>query len=147
MSTFEDLFSGVNFKSTVTRYCQQIGWKVAEVDDRHAMLKFTMESGRNQVLWILRYDKTLEFSVPSMAQFDREEDIPHFLSTVLMRRSSQKKIGFWCIEEINGRYIYSCMHNAEIQLMDIPYFRDVVVALISECDEFEGILLDMLNRQ
>lgn len=147
MSSFESLFSGVNFKSTVQKYCQQIGWKIAEIDDKHAVLKFSMDSGRNQNLWIIRYESTLEFSVPSMANFDSEDNIPHYLSSLLLKRNSQKKIGFWCIEEIGGKHIYSYMHNAELQLINVEYFQDVVRTLINECDKFEGILIDMLNQR
>lgn len=147
MSSFESLFSGVNFKNTVQKYCQQIGWKIAEIDDKHAVLKFSMDSGRNQNLWIIRYESTLEFSVPSMANFDSEDNVPHYLSSLLLKRNSQKKIGFWCIEEIGGKHIYSYMHNAELQLINTEYFQDVVRTLINECDKFEGILIDMLNQR
>jgi len=147
MSSFESLFSGVNFKSTVQKYCQLIGWKIAEIDDKHAVLKFSMDSGRNQNLWIIRYESTLEFSVPSMANFDSEDNIPHYLSSLLLKRNSQKKIGFWCIEEIGGKHIYSYMHNTELQLINTEYFQYVVRALINECDEFEGILINMLNQR
>lgn len=141
----EALFSGVNFANTVKKYCAANGWKIADLNDKRAVLRFNMDSGRNQTLYIIRYESTLEFSVPSMAGFDSEDNIPHFLSTLLLKRSSESKFGFWCIEEIGGKQVYSCMHNAELQLLDSKYFASVVMALISECDEFEGILLKMLR--
>jgi hypothetical protein len=145
MSGFAALFSGLNFQGTIRRYCDQIGWRIADINDKRALLKFTMNSGRTQSLWIVRYDTTLEFSVPSMAQFDSEERIPHYLSTVLLKRSAQNKIGFWCIEQIGGRFVFSCMHNAEMALINVEYFQKVVSALITECDTFEGILIEMLR--
>jgi hypothetical protein len=145
MSGFAALFSGLNFQGTIRRYCDQIGWRIADINDKRALLKFTMNSGRTQSLWIVRYDTTLEFSVPSMAQFDSEERIPHYLSTVLLKRSAQNKIGFWCIEQIGGRFVFSCMHNAEMSLINVEYFQKVVSALITECDTFEGILIEMLR--
>ena len=63
----------------------------------------------------------------------------------MLKRSSQRKLGFWCIEEIGSKHVYSCMHNAEMQLIDSDYFGRVVRALISECDDFEGILFDMVR--
>lgn len=146
MSGLAKLFSGVNFKQTVQRYCNEIGWKIAEIDDKHATLKFNMDSGRTQTLWIIRYDTTLEFSVPSLAQFDSEDKIPHYLSTLLLKRNSQNKIGFWCIEESGGKQIYSYMHNAEAELINTEYFMRVVGLLVKECDDFEGLLIDMMNR-
>ncbi len=145
MSGFADLFTSMNFKGTVQKYCAQQGWKIADIDDKHAVLRFTMNSGRNQTLYIIRYDSTLEFSVPSLAAFDSEDQIPHYLSTILLKRSSQRKIGFWCIEQIGGKQVYSCMHNAEMKLIDADYFAQIVRVLVNECDDFEDTLLKMLN--
>lgn len=143
MAGFDSLFSGGGFKSTITRFCGKHGWKIADINDRRAVLRFTMDSGRQQTLYIILYDTTLEFSVPSCAQFDREDDIPHFLSTVLCRRNAQKKIGFWCIEEIQGKLVYSYMHNAEQSLMSSEFFGQIVRACVSECDDFEGRLASL----
>lgn len=143
MSGFAALFSGMNFQGTIKRYCDQIGWKIADINEKRAVIKFSMRSGRTQSLWIVRYDTTLEFSVPSMAQFDSEDRIPHYLSTILLKRSAQNKIGFWCIEQISGKSVFSCMHNAEMSLINAEYFQKVVNALVTECDTFEGILIDM----
>ncbi len=141
----ETLFSGINFANTIKKFCAANRWKITNVNDKRAILQFSMNSGRDQTLYIIRYELTLEFSVPSMAAFDSEDDIPHFLSTLLLKRSAERKIGFWCIEEIRGKHIYSHMHNAEMQLIDSNYFARVVRALIIECDDFEGILIQILR--
>jgi hypothetical protein len=86
----------------------------------------------------------LEFSVPSALSFD-EDDIPHMLSTLLLKRNVERKIGFWCLEKISEKFVFECMHNAEMQLIDSEYFGNVVRALINECDEFEGIIARMLK--
>ena len=141
----ETLFSGVNFANTIKKFCATNGWKIADLNDKRAILRFSMSSGRDQTLYIIRYESTLEFSVPSMAAFDSEDNIPHFLSTLLLKRSAERKIGFWCIEEIGGKHVYSHMHNAEMQFIDSNYFAKVVRALINECDDFEGILIKILR--
>ncbi len=145
MSGFSSLFSSANFVTTVQKYCDTIGWKIAEIDSRKAILKFSMQSGRTQTVYIIRYDTTLEFSVPSLAAFDSEEKVPHFISTLLLKRNAKRKYGFWSIEEIGGKHVYSAMHNAELELMNTEYFRKVVSALVSECDEFETTLLNLLR--
>ena len=33
MSGFSDLFSGMNFKGTIQKYCGQQNWKIAEIDE------------------------------------------------------------------------------------------------------------------
>ena len=75
--------------------------------------------------------------MPSALAFDTEEEIPHFLSTLLLKRSRENRFGFWCIEEISGKHVYSYMHNAEMQLINPAYFERVSRALIIECDNFE----------
>lgn len=141
------LFSRNVFQRTIKDYCNRCGWRIAEIDDSYAKLIFTMPSGQDQALFIVPYQSTLEFSVPSALMVDRLEDIPHELSTKLLQRSSETKIGFWCIEEIGDNYVYSYMHNAEIQLINLEYFANVVQTLIIECEEFEQQLGQFAQRR
>ncbi len=76
----------------------------------------------------MRYDSTREFSVPSALCFDNTDKIPHFISTLLLTRSREKKVGFWCIEEIGDGQTDSCVHNVELALLNNPYFSTVVRA-------------------
>jgi hypothetical protein len=139
------LFAGANFRSTIQRYCDEWGWRLSDLDNSTAVLQFSMDSGRTQTLYIIKYESTLEFSVPSALEFDSVDEVPHYISTLLLKRSSERKIGFWCIEEIGGKQVFSCMHNAEMELIDGRYFGAVTQALITECDELEGVVLDMLR--
>lgn len=147
MGRLAQLFSGTNFRSTIQRYCNDHGWKIYDLNDKRAILKFNMDSGRTQTLYIIKFESTLEFSVPSGFSFDTVDSVPHQISTLLLKRSSEKKIGFWCIEQIGGKQVYSCMHNAELELIDSRYFASVVRALILECDELEGVILGILRRR
>lgn len=143
--SLESLFARSSFVSAVQSCSAQNGWIVSEISDRLAKLKFTMPSGRTQILYIAKYDYTLEFSVPSGVILDSEDEFPGLLSAKLLRRNAEQKVGFWCIEHISGKYVYSCMHNAEIQQIDAAYFARIVRALIKECDEFEGLVLKLLH--
>lgn len=100
-------------------------------------MKFEADSGNTQTLFIIRYENTLELSVPSGLKFNSLEDVPGWMSTLLLSRNSQYKVGFWCIEEIEGQNVFSIMHNAEISLINVDYFGKVVLRLVNECDEFE----------
>lgn len=137
MAIEKDLFSSNNFQSTLIGYCSQIGWRIADINSNKAVIKFNMNSGSTQTVFILRYDTTLEFSCPSGLKFDSFDYIPHQLSSYLLKESSKYKTGFWCLEEIGGRQVFSIMHNAEISLLDINYFIKIVQTLINNCDEFE----------
>jgi len=63
VSGLAQLFAGVNFQSTIQRYCSLQRWNIADLNTEMAILRFGMESGRTQILYILKFDATLEFSV------------------------------------------------------------------------------------
>ncbi|HIK33974.1 MAG TPA: hypothetical protein IGS17_18510 [Oscillatoriales cyanobacterium M59_W2019_021] len=137
MAIDKDLFSSGNFQSTIQRYCNEVGWRIAEINSNRAIIKFNMNSGSTQTVFILRYDTTLEISCPSGLKFSDFDRIPHQLSSYLLKENSKYKIGFWCIEPLNNMEVFSIMHNAEISLMNTNYFVRIIQTLISKCDEFE----------
>lgn len=133
-----------DFASLVEGYCDQIGWKIAESDNDHAVLKFKMSSGRSQTLLIVPFDSALEFSVPSALVFNSDVDLPHELSTLLLLRNARSPCAFWTIQEAENQCFYSCMYNVNLELMDAQHFRMIVESLVSECDALEQLLLEQL---
>lgn len=140
-----DLFSSSNFRPTVQKYCRALGWNNADINDSRAILRFKADSGNTQTLFILSYDNTLEFSVPSGISYDSISDVPGFLSTLLLRKNANRKVGYWCIEELGGKQTFSIMHNAEISLINVDYFGLIVSELVAECDEVEQAVLKMIR--
>jgi hypothetical protein len=141
-----DLFSAINYQSTIRNYCQRLGWKIADMNNRRTILQFTMDSGTDQTLFIIAYETTLEFSCPSGIKFGDIDDIPGWLSTLLLNENSSYKVGFWSIEKIAEKYHFSIMHNAEISLIDIEYFHTVVMKLVHECDKLEQTIARAMNN-
>lgn len=141
-----DLFSTRNSQSTIQNYCQRLGWKIADMNNRRTILNFAMDSGTDQTLFIIAYENTLEFSCPSGIKFGDIDNIPGWLSTLLLNENSKYKVGFWSIETIAEHYHFSIMHNAEISLIDLEYFRTVVLKLINECDKLEQTIAKALNN-
>lgn len=140
-----ELFAGANFQKTMQRYCAEQQWRIADLTDRRAVLRFTMNSGRSQTLFVLTFGSTLEFSSQSGLEYASIDDVPGWLSSALLKRNATRKIGFWCLEELNGKIVYSCMHNAEISLINAAYFARVVDAIIEDVDELEGAVIKMLQ--
>lgn len=137
MAIDKDLFSSSNFQSIIKKYCTHIGWRIEEIDSNGAILQFNMNSGSTQTIFIIRHDTTLEFSCPSGLKFDDFNEIPHAFSSHLLIENCKYKFGFWCIEEINDKKVFSIMHNAEISLMNVNYFIKIIDNLVKKCDEFE----------
>lgn len=139
-----------SFTGLVRNFCEQIGWTIAEIDATHALLEFEMRSGRTQVVLLVPFEETLELSVPSLLLGEFTEDLRdelHELSTLLLLRNSQSRYAFWTIAEIDGQEFFSCMHNAEFELLNVLHFKLLVEALILECDAFEQYLEDIPGEQ
>ncbi len=131
-----------SFEDLVINNSAKAGWKIAKLNDRQAILKFSMDSGIEQRLYITKYDSILKFSVPSAAVFDSLEEIPHIVSSILLTKNAAYKLGEWCVEKNQGKMVYSIMHNVDINFVDSGYFVNLVHFLISECDKFDGFLVE-----
>jgi hypothetical protein len=140
-----DLFSTSNFSSTIQRYCNQLGWNIFDINERKAILRFNTDSGNTQTLFIIKYESTLEFSVPSGLKYNSIDDVPGWLSSFLLSKNSEFKLGFWCLEQIDNRKIFSIMHNAEISLINSEYFTRVVLRLVNECESLEQMVVRALR--
>jgi len=140
-------FTQSNFEKTIRSYCRDLGWQITEIDAEYAKLSFEMESGRTQPLFIFRFDSTLEFSVPSALSYEEGEEFPDWISTMLMRENAKSKVGFWCVETIKSKSIFSIMHNAEQNLMDRDYFQGIVSKLVVTCDEFEVSMEEAMSEK
>lgn len=134
------MFSRDNFPTTMERYCRDLGWKIVDGNPDVAIVEFSMGSGRTRWLALSRREAGLRFEVPSLAHFAFVGEIPPYLSVLILRRNFQLEIGFWCIQEINNESFFSCIHNAEWQLISAEYLRHAVGALINECEDFEKTL-------
>ncbi|RCJ14704.1 hypothetical protein A6S26_10765 [Nostoc sp. ATCC 43529] len=141
------IFNDKEFIATIQGYCNQLGWKISDIDDDHAILQFDMESGSVQTLFIYQHRSILELFCPSLIRFPVEKYSQnfHWISTFLLKENTKYTLGFWCIQEIAGCYIFSIMHNAEISLIDINYFAKVIAWLVEECEQFEQAIQSMLN--
>lgn len=145
MAIDKDLFSSFKFRSTIEGYCRDIGWKISSIDNQIAVIRFDMESGSTQTLFIVKYDSTLEFSCPSGLKFDDIDDIPHNLSTFLLGKNAEYKLGFWALQKIGEKQTFSIIHNAEMSLIDVNYFRKLLIILVEKCDEFEQNIETLIN--
>ncbi len=134
------------FANYINRMCAAFNWKTREFDNEHAVIEFTVDQLRAQTLFIFCFDDDLEFSVPSFAAFDSLEKIPHYISTSLLQVNAKTKIGFWCVEQIGEKLVYSYMHNASMAQTDESAFKDIITTLIQRVDDFENLLVKMSEQ-
>lgn len=141
----QNAYAGMEFETLLRETAATQQWALDEINDKGAVLHFAMPSGRTQVLRILRFDSTLEFSVQSMAVFESEDKIPHYLSTILLKVNARHKLGFWSILEIEGKQVFTVMQNVELAHLDRQYLVNIATVLTEQCDQFESSLIKMME--
>ena len=117
------------------------GWVVHDLNAKRVVIKFELSSGRTQTLYAIDLGEVVELSVPSILVFDTVDDVPHDLAVTCLRRSAKTKVGFWCLEQIEGKQAFSFMWNMPHRLLDPETFGQVVRALVVGCDELESDLV------
>ena len=145
MASALSVLNTVNFIQKIREFCNYHEWILNQIDSKSAKLRFQAPSGNTQTLYILRYEDTVEFSVPSGLAFDNLSEVNGDISTYLLNRNAQRKFGFWCLEKIQEKFVISVMHNAPISLIDVNYFGMISQALVAECDQFELKIAQILN--
>jgi hypothetical protein len=128
------------FLEQMTAYCRKSGFSISQADEKSMSLRFDMESGRTQTIYIMDFDGSIEFSVPSALILEREGDLPHAISTDLLRKSRMNKIGMWVIEEIGGKFAYSLMYNVPMPSLAPDFFHTIIETMILQCEEFDAAL-------
>jgi hypothetical protein len=125
------------FADVVVQLATANGWAVHEASERRAIIRFDLPSGRTQTLYAIPLGPVVELSVPSILVFDGVDDVPRELMAAVLRRNAKAKVGFWCLEVIDGKHVLSLMWNLPRRLLDEDLFGEVVRALVVGCDEFE----------
>jgi len=114
------------------------GWLLHDLNAKRAVIKFDLVSGRTQTLYAIDLGAVIELSVPSILVYDTIDDVPGDLAVTCLRRSARTKVGFWCLEQIEGKQAFSFMWNVPHRLLDAETFGEVVRALVVGCDELES---------
>jgi 8-oxo-dGTP pyrophosphatase MutT (NUDIX family) len=133
---------GEYFKRAVKTYCEEHHLELTDIDEDHGELVFALPADGKKRLYLTRYDSTVEFSLPGYTTFDSAEELPGVFSTSLLLRNARKKVGFWCIDKLKEKFVYSFMHNAELKLLDGRHFFNIVSGLIAESEAIEEIIGD-----
>jgi len=132
---------GSGFEARIRALVAANGWVVHDLNPKRAVIKFDVVSGRTQTLYAIDLGAVVELSVPSILVYDTTDDVPDDLAVTCLRRSAKTKVGFWCLEQIEGKQVFSFMWNIPHRLLDAETFGEVVRALVVGCDELESDLM------
>jgi hypothetical protein len=136
-----DASAGGDFEARMQALVAANGWVVHDLNAKRAVIKFDLMSGRTQTLYAIDLGAVVELSVPSVLVYDTIDEVPGDVAVTCLRRSAKTKVGFWCLEQIEGKQAFSFMWNLPHRLLDAETFGEVVRALVVGCDELESDLL------
>jgi len=125
------------FEERVLGFATANGWLLSDLHAKRAVIRFDLPSGRTQTLYAIDLGAVVELSVPSVLVFDTVDEVPPDLAVACLRRNAKNTVGFWCIEQIEGKQVFSCMWNLPHRLLDDRTFGEVVRELVVVCDELE----------
>lgn len=128
---------GEYFKQAIKTYCEEDRLHLLEVNEDYAELEYRMDGRNSTNIHVTRRGSTIKFSVFNPTAFDEDSPADAF-STILLRLNSQSKVGFWCVERIKNKVIYSFANSVELKLLNSCSFVENIVGLIKECDRFLG---------
>ena len=137
----EEISGASPFEAQMLGLVAANGWVLHDLNAKRAVIKFDLASGRTQTLYAIDLDTVVELSVPSALVFATVDDVPRDLAVTCLRRSAKTKVGFWCLEQIEGKQAFSFMWNLPHRLLDPETFGEVVRALVVGCDELESDLV------
>jgi hypothetical protein len=142
----QDAPGPLGFEARILELSASNGWVVHDLDAKRAVIKFDVSSGRTQTLYVIDLGAVVELSVPSVLVYDTVDEVPHDLAVTCLRRSAKTKVGFWCLEQIEGKQAFSFMWNLPVRQLDADTFGEVVRALVVGCDELESDVVVDPNR-
>lgn len=131
----------MSFENRVKQLATGASLKISDLDDRHAVLKFTMVGGRVQPLWVVPFEEVWEFSVPSAIYYDSVGSFPQALLAALMAINAKRKRAFWAIEHNSGKHILSAMLNFPDDNLTPAEFSRICWALVHEVESLEQAFL------
>lgn len=131
----------LTFQQRVEAWAAVNGWVTHDLNAKRAVIRFDLPSGRTQTLYAIDLGAIVELSVPSVLVFDTMDDVPGDLAVTCLRRNAKTSVGFWCIEQIEGKQALSFMWNLPHRLLDAQTFGEVVRELVVVCDELESAVV------
>lgn len=125
------------FPSSVVSACHKNGYRVIDSDSKRVCFEATAAGGTRRV-YVYIYGKTLEFTVRSKFVFLSEDSIPIGLSVSALKKSADLKNSFWCIERVNGEYVFEIMANMFQERFDAEWLEIKSRNLVKHCAELEA---------
>lgn len=139
-----------NFEKKIGGFCKAPQHKIEQLQDGFAFLIIQKEDAQYPVM-IRDIGDMVQFSIAIDMVITSDMEIPHSLSTVLLKLNGESLTGFWGLEEgedenkeTSAMYLYN--HNIPKYLLNKSLFDQTIEDLISNYELFYE-LLDEIEQQ
>jgi hypothetical protein len=130
------------FRTLIESITSEMDWEISEIDDESAVIELDAESGSEMTLYASSDEETVEFDVPSLAVMEKESDIQGNVSTFLLKRNADLRVGAWVLEEVDDGWCYSVMYNEDLEVLQKMAKDGIIsnlITIVEECDRFDEL--------
>ncbi len=130
------------FRTLIESIASEMDWEISEIDDESAVIELEAESGSEMTLYASSDEETVEFDVPSLAVMEKESDIQGNVSTFLLKRNADLRVGAWVLEEVDDGWCYSVMYNEDLEVLQKMAKDGIIsnlITIVEECDRFDEL--------
>ena len=135
----------MSFESRIRRVASEASLNIAKANETFGLLKFNMESGNVQPVYVVPFDEVWEFSTQSALDTDDIFKFPSGILAWVLFRNSKSKRAYWCIESIQDKYYLSAMTNIPDISITPAEFSRTCRALVAEVEQLELALAKLLS--
>jgi 8-oxo-dGTP pyrophosphatase MutT (NUDIX family) len=128
---------GEYFKYAIKTFCDENQLELLEGDEDHAEIVYRTKAKDSRHVHVTRRDSTIKLYVSG--SLVESEDPVNTFATMLLRLNSQNKTGFWCMEQVKDKAVYSLTSSVPLKLLDSYHFAEIIEGLIAECDALDEI--------
>jgi len=119
------------------------GWNFTILNDEYAVLTCLVAAKERQFVVITEFSDIIEIYSPTFLEINKQNDIPHQISTALLARNSTTRYGFWTIKKTGGNFAFSYMHNCRLSGLTVDEFENIVNCCAIEVSNFENRVSDL----
>lgn len=125
------------FKDRVVEAATNKGWEIISLGDDSALIKVPVYEGQKQICYLTLLHDTVKFYGTTQLTYDSPDDVPHRLSTHLLSDNDTRLLGSWCLEEIDGKHTFTCIHEEKLNAMQYKNFVSSVLRVVEGSAEID----------
>lgn len=135
MSDTSHLYTAANFRATIRKYCEDLGFTISrEVEDAFSLRFDCGDCGIPVIVFVVRQDEDIKFFSPSNYHFDSEDEVPGDLCKELLKENAMPLFGAWSLERMGEKLNYGITGRIPLCNLTSEDFAVAANSLAARCD-------------